>query len=58
MEEEDVSPDVALGAVSDRALPNVDPVDPALAIKLKELDLQIKQEERETLLIKSYRGGD
>ncbi len=51
-EEEDVSPDVGLGAVSDRALPNVEHVDPALAIKMKELDLQIKQEERETLLIK------
>ncbi len=49
-EEEDVSPDMGLGAVSDRALPNVEHVDPALAIKMKELDLQIKQEERETLL--------
>ncbi len=51
MEEEDVSPDVGLGAVSDRALPNVDPV---LAIKMKELDLLIKQEERETLLVKLH----
>ncbi len=41
--------------MSDRALPNVDPV---LAIKMKELDLLINQEERETLLVKiaSYRG--
>lgn len=52
MEEEDVSPDVGLGAVSDRALPNIEPVDPVLAFKMKELDLLIKQEERETLLIK------
>ncbi len=52
MEEEDVSPDVGLGAVSDRTLPNVEPVDPTLAIKMKELDLLIKQEERETLLVK------
>ncbi len=32
-EEEDVSPDVGLGAMSDKALPNVQPVvDPVLAI--------------------------
>ncbi len=48
---EDVSPDVGLGDVSDRALPNVDPV---LAIKMKELDLLINQEERETLLVKLH----
>ncbi len=43
---------MALGAMSDRALPNVEPVDPVLPIKMKELDLLIKQEEREMLLIK------
>ncbi len=33
MEEEDVSPDVGLGAMSDKALPNVQTVvDPVLAI--------------------------
>ncbi len=42
-----ILPDMGLGDVSDRALPNVDPV---LAIKMKELDLLINQEERETLL--------
>ncbi len=51
MEKEDVSPDMGLGVVSDRALPNVDPV---LAIKMKELDLLIKQDEHETLLVKLH----
>ncbi len=51
MEKEDVSPDMGLGVVSDRALPNVDPV---LTIKMKELDLLIKQDEHETLLVKLH----
>lgn len=48
---EEVSPDVALGAVLDEGPPAVASFDPVLAIKMKGLDRRIKQEERETLLI-------
>lgn len=48
---EEVSPDVALGAVLDEGPPAVAAFDPVLAIKMKGLDRRIKQEERETLLI-------
>lgn len=47
-----VSPDIALGSVLDEGPPAVASFDPELAIKMKELDLRIKQEERETLLVK------
>lgn len=53
---EEVSSDVPLGAVSDEGPPTVVAkesfVDPVMAIKMKELDLRIKQEEHEMLLIK------
>ncbi len=54
--EEDVSPDVEGGAMSDGGFPIVPAVessiDPILAIKMKELDLEIKRQERDTLLVK------
>lgn len=53
---EEVSPDVAEGAVSDDGPPSVPVVepsgDPLLAFKIKELDYMIKKQEHQTMLVK------
>lgn len=53
---EEVSPDMAEGAVSDDSPPGVPAVepsgDPLLALKIKELDFMIKKEEHQTMLVK------
>lgn len=49
---------MTLGAMSDGGLPNVatseSSVDPDLAVKMKEMDLWIKQVKHETLLVKLH----
>lgn len=51
--EEDILPDVAMSEGGLPIVPAVETsIDPVLAIKMKELDLEIKRQERETLLVK------